>query len=125
LEAGLFSDAEGGEDAVEDVIRGGGAGEGVEGFEGGVEVEEEHFVRDLLGDGLLRGSEGGLGLRDRFVMAEGGEHAALRAGGAGVDCLQDLLAQFGDSLASEGGDSRQVDGVRHGHSVRRWKGGSG
>lgn len=48
----LLADAEGGEDAVEDVVGGGGAGEGVEGAEGFVEVEEEHFVGDFLGYGF-------------------------------------------------------------------------
>ncbi len=42
----LLADAEGGEDAVEDVVGGGGAGDGVDGLEGGVEVEQQHFVGD-------------------------------------------------------------------------------
>jgi hypothetical protein len=51
-EAMLLSDAEGAEDQVEDVVGGGGAGDFVEGAEGVVEIEEEHFVGDAGGDGV-------------------------------------------------------------------------
>ena len=58
----LFSDAEGGEDEAEDVVGGGGAGEGVEGAEGGVEIEQKHLVRDAVGDGGLCRGEGCAGI---------------------------------------------------------------
>src|SRR5271165_2793903 len=53
----LLSDAEGAEDQVEDVVGGGGAGNGVEGAEGAVEIEQQHFVGDFRGYGAGRGIE--------------------------------------------------------------------
>ena len=53
-----LSNAEGGEDAVQDVVRGGLAGEGVEGAQGTVQVGEEELVRDAALVGGLRGYEG-------------------------------------------------------------------
>lgn len=51
-EVGLLADAEFAEDEVEDVVAGGGTGEGVEGAEGLVEVQEDHFMGDGVGCGL-------------------------------------------------------------------------
>ena len=42
----LFSDAEGTEDQIKDVIGGGLAGERVKGPESTVEIEQDHLVRD-------------------------------------------------------------------------------
>ena len=53
----LFSDAEGAEDQIEDVIGGGGAGDFVEGAEGSVEIEQEHLVGDSAGYRIGRGVE--------------------------------------------------------------------
>ena len=55
----LFSDAEGAEDEVENVVGGGGSGDFVERAQGGVEVEEQHLVRDFAGDGYGRGVQSG------------------------------------------------------------------
>jgi len=44
----LFADAEGGEDAVQDVVGGGFAGDGVQRVERAVEIQEEHFVGNML-----------------------------------------------------------------------------
>ena len=47
----LFSDAEGGEDQVEDVVGGGLAGERVESPERAIEIEQDHLVGDGGGVG--------------------------------------------------------------------------
>jgi len=70
LDCGLFPDAEGGEDEAEDVVGGGGSGEGVEGAEGGVEVEEDQLVGQAGGVGGVGGVECGEGCRDRLLLAE-------------------------------------------------------
>ena len=57
IPAELFSDAEGRENAIEDVVRGGLAGDGVEGMERAVEIEQQHFVRDVFVDGYSGGSK--------------------------------------------------------------------
>ncbi len=51
---GSLADAEGAEDAVQDVVGGGGAGESVERAEGGVTVEQQQLVRQAEGVGLAR-----------------------------------------------------------------------
>jgi hypothetical protein len=53
----LLSDAEGAEDQVEDVIGGGGAGDGIEGPESVIEIEQQHFVRNFRGHGAGGGFE--------------------------------------------------------------------
>ena len=53
----LFSDAEGGEDAVKDVIGGGFSGQAVQLPQRCVEIEQQHFVRDPGADGGPRGGE--------------------------------------------------------------------
>ena len=55
----LLSDAEGAEDQVQDVVGGGGAGDGVERPEGVVEIEQQHFVRDFRAHGDAGGVERG------------------------------------------------------------------
>jgi hypothetical protein len=42
----LFSDAEGREDEIENVVRGGLAGEGIESPEGAIKIQQDHFVWD-------------------------------------------------------------------------------
>src|SRR5450432_2516009 len=56
--AALLSDAECGEDEVEDVVGGGFAGEAVDVGEGGVGVEREHCVGGAAGHGFAGGGEG-------------------------------------------------------------------
>lgn len=55
----LFPYAEGGENAGQDVVGSGGAGDFVQGAEGLVEIEEEH----LVGDAGDYGGDGGVELR--------------------------------------------------------------
>ena len=42
----LLADAESAEDAVQDVVGGGGAGDGVDGPQRCVEIQQQHLVRD-------------------------------------------------------------------------------
>ena len=58
---GLLADAEFAEDEVEDVVGGGGAGEGIEGAEGFVEIEQDHLVGDRGCRGLAGLDESGEG----------------------------------------------------------------
>ena len=48
-------DAEGGEDQIQDVVGGGLAGQGIEGPESAIEIEQDHLVRDggLIGAGSI------------------------------------------------------------------------
>ena len=98
----LLSDAEGAEDEIEDVVGGGLAGEGVEGPEGAVEIEQDHLVRNggaIGAEGVFeRGTSGGDGL----VLAEVGEQAGLGSCSAGGE-LEDLFAKSGDAVAGKSG----------------------
>ena len=68
----LFSDAEGAEDQIEDVIGGGGAGDFIEGAEGSVEIEQEHLVGDSGGYGAGRSGERVECVGDQLLMANAG-----------------------------------------------------
>src|SRR5260370_32668183 len=46
--AELFANAKCREDAIEDVVGGGGSGDGVDGAERPIEIEQQHFVRDFF-----------------------------------------------------------------------------
>ena len=102
--APLFADAEGGEDAVEDVVGGSGAGNGVDRAEGGVEVEQQHLVGDLGVDGAAGFVETGEGFAEELLVAEVGDESGLAVGrGDGID---DGAAELGDAVAGEGGDGK-------------------
>ena len=75
--ARLFSDAEGGEDAGEDVVGGGDAREGVECAEGHVQVEQNELVRQACGVGFGCGSECGEGVGDGLLLAQVVEQAGV------------------------------------------------
>ena len=98
----LLSDAEGGEDEVEDVVGGGGAGEGVEAAEGFVEVEEEDLVGELGCDGGAGGFEAGEGGLDGGVLAQGGEGGGFGRG-RGARGLDDGFAEGFEAVAGGGG----------------------
>ena len=51
MEATLFSNAECSEDEIEYVIGSGGPGDGVERAQGAVEIKQQHFVGNFVGDG--------------------------------------------------------------------------
>src|ERR1700685_3445390 len=74
---GLFPDAERREDPVQDIIRRGGAGNGVERPQGGVKIEQQHFVRNPDLGGLA-----GLGQRlqafaQQLLVPEAGDEAGF------------------------------------------------
>jgi hypothetical protein len=50
----LLSDAECAEDQIQDVVSGSGAGDGVQRAQSIVKIEQQHFVRNLAGDGIRR-----------------------------------------------------------------------
>ena len=93
MDALLLSDAKGGEDLLQDVVVGGGAGEGVERAEGVVEVDGQQLVRELGGDGFFCGGKGGEGGFQGLLLAEVGEERGFFAGGS--------LANVGENGGAE------------------------
>jgi hypothetical protein len=97
----LFSDAEGGEDASEDVVGGGGTGEGIEGSEGIVEIEQ----KKLMGKGLQRGLPGfgecAAGFGEGLGLAEAGNDRRI-SGGLGGDGVEDGSLEGFEAFAGEG-----------------------
>ena len=89
--------------SVEDVVAGGGAGEGVERSEGLVEVEENHLVGDVCDCGVGCTDEGGERRVDGLLLAEVGEQRGFGSGGAGCDEREDGCAKFWDAVAGERG----------------------
>ena len=73
----LLPDAEGREDEVEDVVGGGLAGEGVEGPEGAIEVEQDHLVGDAGVVCEAAVFESGARDDDGLLLAEVGEEAGF------------------------------------------------
>jgi hypothetical protein len=106
----LLADAEGAEDAGEDVVGGGGAGEGVEGAEGSVEVEQEDLVGQGGCVGVRCGVEGFEGVGEVLVLAEVVEQGSIGEGACGVEFAEDGGAEVVDAVAGEGagedGDGR-------------------
>ena len=101
--------AEAAEDQVEDVVGGGGAGDLVQGTQGVVEVEEQHFVGGVGGHGVLGGGQGVERVAHQRLVAGVGEEAGLLLYAAfAADVLENLRAQLGDALAGEGGDEYRV-----------------
>src|SRR5208282_3781336 len=100
LDATLFSDAEGAEDQVKDVVGGGGAGDFVERAQGRVQIEQEHLVRHSSRDGSARGVERGERVGDQLLMADAGKKSALQLVGAvSADVLQNGGAQHRNAFA--------------------------
>ena len=79
----LLADAEGGKDQIEDVVAGGLAGEGVEGPEGAVEVDQDHLMRNVAGVCLGRIGESGACRGNGLLVAQAGEQAGFSGGSAG------------------------------------------
>ena len=92
----LFSDAEGGEDAVQDVVGGGGAGDGVDRAQRGVEIEQQHLVRDAgLAPPPRAFSRYAARFAQQLLVAQAGDEAGLLLERAlGRDRFQDRLAQL-------------------------------
>jgi hypothetical protein len=105
----LFPDAEAGEDQVQDVVAGGGAGDFVERAEGAVKIEQKHFVGDAVVDGGLGGFEGSKRVTYKRLVAGVGEESGF-GGGGGVsgDVAENGGAEFGDAGAGEGGGGNCV-----------------
>src|SRR5512142_786379 len=69
----LFSDAEGAEDQVEDVVVRGGSRDLVERAESVIEVEQQHLVGNAMVDCRPGVSESGQRIAHQFSMTDGGE----------------------------------------------------
>jgi hypothetical protein len=78
--SGLFSDAEGSENEIKDVVGGGCAGDFIEGAQGVVEVEQQHFVRHSGGNRVRGGVQGGKRIADKLLMADAGKKPAFQLG---------------------------------------------
>lgn len=92
MEVILLADAEGGEDEVENVVGGGGSGEGVERGEGVVEVDQQHLVGDGSGCGGGGALQGGEGREDGLALAQVGDERGLLLGGGCSGGLHDGAA---------------------------------
>lgn len=101
----LLADAEGGEDTVEDVVGGGGSGDGIDWPQGGVEIEQQHLVRDTDFYCGTRGLESLQRVFEAALVAEAGDETVLLFDDAfGGDGFKDALAKLGDSGSGKGGD---------------------
>jgi two-component system cell cycle response regulator len=94
----LFADAEGGEDAGEDVVGSGLAGEGIEGVEGGVEVDEECLVGEAVAVGIGGANQGRKGGFQRLELAWRGERGGVGDGAIGVEKVKQGRAEIFDAL---------------------------
>jgi len=102
LDTALFSDAEGGEDQVQDVVGGGLAGQRVERRQCTVKIKQDHLVRNGAGVGLRRIAQRRQRSRNRLVMAQAGQQAWFGRSSAGGEG-QNPLAQFRNAFAGERG----------------------
>jgi hypothetical protein len=109
----LLADAEGGKNQVEDVVAGGLAGEGVEGPEGAIKVDQNHFVGNVAGVGLRCIRERCAGSGDGLLVSEAREKAGFGGGSAGGEG-QNAFAEGGDAFAGESGCSERLDGLGFG-----------
>ena len=50
----LLPDAERGEDAIQDIVGGGRAGDRVDGPQRGIKIQQQHLVRDAAGSRVAR-----------------------------------------------------------------------
>src|SRR5579862_3413168 len=96
----LFADAESAEDQVQNIVGGGGAGNFVESVQRVVEIEKQHLVRDLVGDGGFRRRKRRQRIAYQLLVTGVGEETTFHLQTAvSSDVAQDLRAQCVDSLA--------------------------
>src|ERR1019366_1062169 len=109
----LLSDTEGAEDQAQDVVRGGGAGDVVQGTQRAVEVQQHHLVRYLQRNRAGCLVQRGNSVLHQLLLARVGEKAAflLRAGIAPQQ-PQNFRAQLRDALASKRGSLDRRQGER-------------
>src|SRR5262245_1355670 len=73
----VLDDTEGGEESIQDIIRGGFAGHAVDEPEGSIEIEQEHLVRNAQFGGALRLLESFARLLQQPLVADAGDEAVL------------------------------------------------
>ena len=102
-------DAERREDAVQDVVGGGRAGDGVDGPQRGVEIEQQHLVRDVAAAAPRAFSRYPSDSRRELLVAQAGDEAGfLFAPRAGRDRSKDRFAQAVDPLAGQRRDRLRI-----------------
>src|SRR5258706_13738309 len=109
----LFSYAEGGENPVQDIVRRCRAGNGINGPQRGVEIQQQHLMRDAergCGAGLLQSLAGFL--QELFMAETRDETAFLFQPPAGSNGFNDGPAQFREALTSERGNTQRAGCVR-------------
>src|SRR5882672_8838698 len=97
-----LSDAKRAEDQVEDVVGGGGPGDGIERPQSVIEIEQQHLVRDFGCHGSCGGIESGERVLHQALVADVCKKSSfsLRSGFA-TDVVQDFGAQLRNALASQ------------------------
>ena len=99
----LFSYAECGKNAVQDVIGRSGTGNGIDGPQSGIKVHQQHFVRDAeryRAASVLKSFER---FFEQILMPQAGDAAAFGRGQPlGSKAAQDFAAQLLDAVAGFG-----------------------
>src|ERR1022692_1041851 len=99
----LFSDAEGAENQIEDIVGRGGSGHFVDRTQRSVEIEQQHLVRNAGAYGVAGGIQRTERVMDQFLMAHAGKKACLRVlRRVSGDVTQNSLAQSGNALTGQG-----------------------
>lgn len=94
----LFSDAEGAEDQIENVVGGSLPCQGIESPEGSVKVEQDHLMGDAAVVGMTAVFEGGSCVDNGLLLAKVCEETGFGGGSAGGE-LEDFLAERVDASA--------------------------
>src|ERR1019366_10784312 len=104
--------AERGEDAVENVVRASGAGDGIDRPESGVEIQQQHLVGNAGCDSGARLFEVAGGLAQQLLVAQAGDETGLLLESAlGSQRLENRFTKLGDAFAGQGGNG---DGTKRG-----------
>src|SRR6266576_2314503 len=96
----LFSNTEGAEDQIQDVICSSRPRDFIKLAQGVVQVEQDHFVGNFVANGCLGGIERGYAFTDQCLMPQTGNKPSFRLHARfSADVTQDLVAQRPYSLA--------------------------
>src|SRR5258708_10124609 len=100
-----FADTERGENAIQKIVGRRRSGDRVDGPQRGVEIEQQHFVRNPKFGGVPRLFQRFTRFAQELLMPQAGDESAfLLQASAGSDRIDQLPPQFGQSLARESGD---------------------
>src|SRR5579885_1563864 len=112
LGPGLFPDAEGRENQIQNVIGRGFSGERIEMAEGRVQVEQQHLVRDLLRKCPACSIKRCYRTRDSLVMTDASQHSVI-ADARAMDQSEDGGAEFFQTFSGDGGRVDELQVIRN------------